>query len=193
MATEAEYGDHLKRLIEPLICGVGPVEAGIVTAQTLANERQIDLVVSLGSAGSKRLTQGEVYQASIIAYRDMDASAFGFPKGETPFLGEPAAQELPHQIAGLLSASLSTGGNVVSCDGYDAIAEDMVDMETYAIWRACRRAGVAMIGLRGISDGAKPVAGYEDWTALLAHIDEGLAWALEEMVRQIEAGQLKIG
>lgn len=192
MATEAEYGDHLKRLINPLICGVGPVEAGIVCADALARDGGIDLVVSLGSAGSKQLVQGEVYQASAVAYRDMDASAFGFPKGETPFLGEPAVQALLLQIEGLAAASLSTGANVISGVGYDSIGQDMVDMETYAVWRACRRAGVAMIGLRGISDGAKPVSAYEDWTALLAHIDIELAKAVETMIRQIESGQLRL-
>ena len=36
MATEQEYGPHLRRLITPLITGVGPVEAAAATAGALA-------------------------------------------------------------------------------------------------------------------------------------------------------------
>ena len=47
-----------------------------------------------GSAGSRSLEQGEIYQASHVSYRDIDASALGFPKGTTPFLDLPAVIEL---------------------------------------------------------------------------------------------------
>ena len=79
--------------------GVGPVEAGIALGGALARlegRRQLpDLVVSLGSAGSRRLEQTEVYQAVSVCYRDMDASALGFAKGVTPFLDLPATLPLP--------------------------------------------------------------------------------------------------
>ena len=35
MATTIEYGEHLKNLIQPLIFGVGPVEAAMNTMQIL--------------------------------------------------------------------------------------------------------------------------------------------------------------
>jgi adenosylhomocysteine nucleosidase len=40
-----------------------------------------DLVVSLGSAGSRTLEHTGVYQVASVCYRDMDASALGFEKG----------------------------------------------------------------------------------------------------------------
>ncbi len=59
MAAAAEYGPHLERLFTPLMTGVGPVEAGVRMGAELARlEAQgalPDLVVSLGSAGSRRL------------------------------------------------------------------------------------------------------------------------------------------
>jgi predicted 5'-methylthioadenosine/S-adenosylhomocysteine nucleosidase len=61
----------------------------------------------------------------------MDASPLGFPKGETPFLGLPATLPLPLRIPGIPEATLSTGGNIISGVA-GTIAEDMVDMETYA-------------------------------------------------------------
>lgn len=76
-----------------------------------------DLVVSLGSAGSRQLEQVRVYQVATLEYRDMDASALGFPKGETPLLGLPARMDLPHRIPDLASASLATGASIVSGAG----------------------------------------------------------------------------
>ena len=67
----------------------------------------------------------------------MDASAFGFPKGTTPFLDLPAVVPLPIRIPGVKEATLSTGANVVSGNAYEAIEADMVEMETFAILRAC--------------------------------------------------------
>lgn len=191
MATSQEYGAHLKTRIDPLITGVGPVEAAVETARALAMlahaRRLPDLVFTLGSAGSRRLDHAEVYQVSRVAYRDMDASALGFEKGRTPFLDEPAVIDLPHRIHGVPEASLSTGGNIVSGAAYDAIAEDMVDMESFAVLRAARRFRLPVMGLRGISDGKAELTGYGDWTEYLHVIDEKLAHALDLFARQLDA------
>src|ERR1700761_8467573 len=126
MAADAEYGPFLRSRIEPLMTGVGPVEAAIVLTRTLAHleagDELPDMVVSLGSAGSARLEQTEVYQVSSVAYRDMDASPLGFEPGCTPFLDLPAVIDLPLRIPALPTASLSTGGNIISgAQAYAAI------------------------------------------------------------------------
>ena len=181
MATEQEYGPHLKTRIVPLITGVGPVEAAVGTAAALGELDRAgslpSLVFSLGSAGSPKLEHAAVYQIASVAYRDMDASLLGFEKGVTPFLGEPAVIAIPYRIPDIPAASISTGGAVISGAGYDAIAADMVDMETYAVLRAARRFGVPMIGLRGISDGRTDLTGLHDWIEYLHVIDEKLAAA----------------
>jgi adenosylhomocysteine nucleosidase len=65
MATEHEYGPHLKSRIDPLITGVGPVEAAASVGATLAalahHGSLPDLLFTLGSAGSRRLEHAEVY------------------------------------------------------------------------------------------------------------------------------------
>lgn len=194
MAAEAEYGPHLRALFTPVMTGVGPVEAAVVTTATLAELARTDtlpdLVVSLGSAGSRGLEQCAVYQANALAYRDMDASALGFAPGVTPFLDLPARVDLPHQIAGLPSASLSTGANIVSGVAYDAVAEDMVDMESFAVWRACQRFGLPLVVLRGISDGAAPLEGLHSWTEYLGIIDEKLAQTVERLGAALQSGKL---
>ena len=97
MATLAEYLTELRSRFSPLICQVGPVEAAMYVSAYLAANRDVDLVVSLGSAGSATLEQAHVYQVSAVAYRDMDASPFGFPKGVTPFSDLPPVIELGNE------------------------------------------------------------------------------------------------
>jgi len=183
MAAEPEYGPALKTRIQPLITGVGPVEAAAGVAQALAllkaEAALPDLVVSLGSAGSRTLDHARVYRVSHVSYRDMDASVLGFVKGETPLLGLPAILPLADGPATLPTARLATGASVVSGAGYDAVDADMVDMETFAVVRAAARFDVPVLGLRGVSDGRTDLTELRHWTDALAEIDLRLAEALD--------------
>jgi adenosylhomocysteine nucleosidase len=197
MATEHEYGPHLRTQITPLICGVGPVEAAVNTASALAalaaSSAVPDLVVSLGSAGSRRLDHAHVYQVESVAYRDMDATALGFEKGQTPFTDLPVTVALELRIPGVPAASISTGANIVTGDAYDEIHTDMVDMESFAVLRAADRFGVPMIGLRGISDGRNDLTGLHDWTDYLHVIDERLSAVLDRLAMALEDSTLVLG
>jgi len=196
MAASPEYGPHLQARIAPLMTGIGPVEAAIAVTAVLAGldaaDHLPDLVVSLGSAGSRTLEQTCIYQATSVSYRDMDASAFGFEKGCTPLLDLPAEVALPLRIPEIAEARLSTGANVVSGAAYGLIDADMVEMETFAILRACQRFGVPLIGLRGISDGKADVNHVDDWTEYLHIIDEKLADAVDRLCRAIEDGAIAL-
>jgi adenosylhomocysteine nucleosidase len=189
MASPSEYGPHLQAMFNPLI--IGPVEAAVVVSAVLADlslrGALPDLVVSLGSAGSAKLVQTEIYQAVSVGYRDMDASALGYAKGQTPSADFPIIIPLPYHVPGIASASLSTGANIVTGSAYDDIDADMVDMESFAILRTCQRFAVPLIGLRGISDGDETVKQVSDWTRYLHIIDEKLA----QSVRLIEAALLQ--
>ncbi|PAQ06721.1 MAG: 5'-methylthioadenosine/S-adenosylhomocysteine nucleosidase [Mesorhizobium sp.] len=197
MAAQAEYGPHLQRLFTPVMTGVGPVEAGVRLGAELSwlkSEKALpDLVVSLGSAGSRTLEQTEIYQAVSVAYRDIDASPLGFEKGATPFLDLPVTVPLPFRIPGISEATLSTGAAIISGSAYDAITEDMVDMETFACLRACQLFGVPLVGLRGISDGAADLRHVGDWKEYLHVIDEKLADAVTRLEQAIGSGALQFG
>lgn len=189
MAADAEYGPHLKERFAPLMCGVGPVEAGVNVTRALAEKRP-DIVVSLGSAGSRTLEQAEVFQVASVSYRDMDASPLGFEKGRTPFLDLPTEVELPFRVDGLPTVRLSTGANIVSGAAYDAIDADMVDMETFAVLRACMAFDVPLIGLRGVSDGAADLHHFDDWTQYLHVVDEKLAAAVDRVEAALASGAI---
>lgn len=196
MAADQEYGPHLRRRFTPLITGVGPVEAAVKLASELAARSQAGmlprLVVSLGSAGSRTLEQTHVYQAASVSYRDMDASALGFEKGATPFLGLPAEIPLPHRVPGVPEARLSTGANIISGNAYDDIDADMVDMETFAHLRAAMAFDLPFIGLRGISDGKAELRHVGDWTEYLHVVDERLAEAVERLEAALSEGGLEV-
>ncbi len=196
MAADAEYGPHLKARIKPLMTGVGPVEAAVSLTRALselsAKTSLPDLVICLGSAGSRTLEQAEVYQITSVSYRDMDASPLGFEKGRTPFLDLPATIALPYRIPEVPTASLSTGANIVSGAAYDGIDADLVEMETFAILRACQSFGVPLIGLRGISDGKAELRHVSDWTEYLHVIDEKLASVIDRLAEALKSGALAL-
>jgi adenosylhomocysteine nucleosidase len=191
MAAETEYGPALRARITPLITGIGPIEAAVkLTAALSSMARKPGLIVSLGSAGSNRLAQTQIYQVTGVAYRDMDASPLGFERGRTPLLDLPVRVDLPHRIPGLPEASLSTGANIVSGPAYAGIAEDMVDMESFAHLRAAQHFSLPLIGLRGISDGTDDLRQLTDWTRYLHVIDEKLAAAVDLLADALASGGL---
>jgi len=194
MATEHEYGEHLRRRFVPLITGVGPVEAAVsvtaALAQLAAEAKLPDALLSLGSAGSRSLEHAAIYQIASVSYRDMDATALGFDKGQTPFTDLPVVIEIDHRVPELKTASIATGASIVTGAGYDGIDADMVDMESFAVLRAADRFGVPMIGIRGISDGRAEITGLHDWTEYLHVIDEKLATALDLLELAVLDGSL---
>lgn len=182
MATDHEYGPELRRRIDPLVTGVGVVEAAAATADALARLAEPpDLVVSLGSAGSRRRPVGEVFQISRVSWRDMDASPLGFSRGVTPFLDLAPVQPLATPLRDWPTATLSTGSDIVTGAAYDRIDADLVEMETWAVLRVCQRAGVPLMGLRGVSDGPTELTGLLDWTDLLGLLDQRLAAAVDAL------------
>ena len=197
MATDHEYGAHLKQLgIKPLITGIGPVQAAIELTHALVKlahaepPRRPDVIINLGSAGSATLEQGAVYRVARSLYRDMDASAFGFPKGQTPFSPHPATIEAAPIMPDFPSASCSSGANVVSDHG--VTGAELADMEYSALNDVAMRFGIALIGFKGISDGEKPLTGeLVQWTELLPVIDKNLAEAIVSLQARIAQGQIK--
>lgn len=188
MAIEDEYGPHLRSRFTPLMTGVGPIEAAITTTsalQQLHRENALpDLAVCLGSAGSRTCELGGVYQVASVSWRDMDASRLGFAKGVTPFTDHPVHLPL-HTPLDLPTARLSTGANIVGGEEYALIDAEMVDMETFAIARACRHFAVPLMGLRGISDGPGELNDMLGWTKLLALLDEKLSRAVDMLVAHL--------
>ena len=117
--------------------------------------------IAVSVAAQRLLLLGDPQQLPQVSQgihpEPLDASALGFPKGETPFADLPAVLPL-RTVPGLPAARLSTGAAIVSGAGYDAIDAEMVDMETYAVARACMAQGARFIC--GVDEvGRGPLAG----------------------------------
>ena len=112
----------------------------------------------------------------------MDATRLGFPKGVTPFVDGPARVALPTPLPGFPPATLSTGAKVLGGSDYTDLDAAMADMETFAVLRACKRFGLPMLALRGISDGPGDLTAMSGWTDLLGLIDARLAEAADVLL-----------
>ena len=127
-------------------CGVGKINAALAAAEVLGRPdcRQ---VVNFGTAGSLRpALAGKLLRVSHLLQRDMD----GRPRaalGDTPFEEGPASGMIDLGGEGV---SLSTGDNFVTAP--PDLASDIVDMEGYAIAKACIRAGVPFACWKFVTD-----------------------------------------
>jgi len=185
IAASAEYGHKMKSACPNAeIIGVGPIEAAFNVTRILMKHQHNNtlpkLLFSVGTAGSQTLEQGALYQINRVSYRDMDARAFGFDKGVTPFVNYPAEFQLPVLLDTIPTASLSTGAMIIDKQGsaalrFDDINADCVDMETYSIARIAHYFNIPLIALRGISDGKENAHGIQTWEAYLEIIDTKIA------------------
>jgi adenosylhomocysteine nucleosidase len=121
--------------------GVGKVNAA-VTAAKLIEQLKPSRVFNFGTAGGITATHGGIYKCTTFSQRDVILG--GCMVG-------PQAEALHKPI--IISDdgwSLSTGDNFVT-DTYN-INADLVDMEAFAIARACEYAGVEFFCYKYISD-----------------------------------------
>lgn len=185
IAASSEYGEKMQQsAINPHFIGVGPIEAAFQTTKILmqkqATHKLPDVIFSIGTAGSDTLEQGDLYQIHTVTYRDMNAVAFGFDKGVTPFAPYPKAFTLPFLFKDMPTASIATGASVINKQGcagitFADIDADCVDMETYSVARVAYDFNIPVIGLRGISDGKENSKGIATWEEYLRVIDKKIA------------------
>jgi adenosylhomocysteine nucleosidase len=109
-----------------------------------------------------------------------------------PFLEEPAVISIAHRIPEVPVASIATGASIVSGKAYDGVAADMVDMESYTVYRAAKRFSVPMVGLRGITDGKSELSRYEDWADYLEIVDRKLTLNIDRFAAAVENGTLVV-
>ncbi len=123
--------------------GVGKVNSAI-NAATLIERYKPKRVINLGTAGciSKDIAPGGTYKCTHFSQRDMVLGGC--------VIGPQAEELLAPIITGTDGYRVSTGDNFVSDPtGIDA---DFVEMEAYAIAKACVNAGVEFICYKHISD-----------------------------------------
>ena len=154
--------------IPVLYTGLGKVNAALALAARLADLRAhgatMPTVLNFGTAGSPVLPTHCVVACRAFVQRDMDVTGLGFAPGVTPFEDEPPRLEfeplfidLPHGVCGS-GDRFEMGRPGVDCD--------VIDMEAYALAKACKRAGAMFGCVKYVTDGADHAAA-NDWTTNL--------------------------
>ena len=148
-----------------LCCGIGPVEAGIATADALARERP-QALLHVGIAGAGELETGSVVIGSEAVYCDILDAASTLPRVgrvlPAPELVEAARRALPAARVLPIATSGRVGGGS---------ACEVEAMEGFSVLRAAEVAGVPAVEVRTISN--RP----ED-------VDRGL-WRIEEALARL--------
>jgi len=148
-----------------LVTGIGKVNAAMELTQEIQRNRP-ELIVNLGSAGSRSFGKGEVVCCTKFIQRDMDVRGLGFEKYETPLSGIPPVLEY-----GLLKEGLPQGicGTGDSFEMNHAEADyNIVDMEAYPLALIAMKKNIPFLCLKYISDDAGSEAA-EDW-AVQVHL-----------------------
>ncbi len=155
-------------------CGVGKVNTAIATTLALA-ELKPRLVVNYGTCGRITPELSGLLEVARVVQRDMMAMPLA-PRGVTPLMAEESELHSGHG-----TVVCGTGDSfVTSADAWLIETKvDVVDMELFAIAKACVRFGVPWRAFKFITDDANDFA-HEEWTANVAN-GEDLFW---EVLRQ---------
>ncbi|MBM4219974.1 MAG: 5'-nucleosidase [Gammaproteobacteria bacterium] len=186
MALRAEGAGRFEDAgIEVLYTGVGKVNAAIALTRRLAQAgAHMPLVVNFGTAGSASLPARTLVACRRFVDRDMDVGALGFAAGVTPFDELPPVLEFPAAFPQLREAVCGSGDSFATAHaGVDC---DVVDMEAYALAKACKLAGADFACAKYVSDGADAQAA-EHWQANVAGAADRFLALYRELVRRSTA------
>jgi|TARA_B110000858_G_scaffold197745_1_gene260534 adenosylhomocysteine nucleosidase len=155
-----EEAPRMASWVNVFFTGVGKVNAGI-TAGKLIERYDPETVFNFGTAGGVSVSNG-IHEIKNFVQRDIMCTELGFETGQTPF--EDGVVLLNGDIADMCC---STGDNFVSDYTNEQLIADVVDMEAYAIAKACKQSFVNFKCFKYISDSADENA-KDDWKTTVA-------------------------
>ena len=155
-----------------LYTGVGKVNATFELTKVLQKAHlhymppMPELVINYGTAGSRELPIGELVDCTRFIQRDMNATQFGFSKGQTPFddteivldfrnkpLNPDYSRE--HHINTIKKHLVcGSGDNFVDNVENEIEMIDVFDMEAYALAKVCYHFHIPFISFKYITDNA---------------------------------------
>ena len=153
--------------------GIGKVNAAMCT-QILADIYGVTGVVNTGIAGSLKaeIDIGDIVLSSDAVQHDMDATGFGYPKGQIPqmkefsFQADECLRKIAHDVCEEVNPEIRVfEGRIASGDQFvcdqgvkDNIVKEFsayaVEMEGAAIGQAAALNGIPFLIIRAISDKA---------------------------------------
>lgn len=142
-----------------VICGIGKVDAAVAVTRAVLESAQPPTVINIGTAGALRPGVSGLFTPSLVRNHDISAAVLRQ-------LGYPVVDEIA--IDGGDGTTLATGDSFITDPAVrDTLAQTahMVDMEGFAIARACAQLGVPVRLVKHISDQADESA--MDWPQLV--------------------------
>ena len=153
--------------------GIGKVNAGIC-AQILADVFSVDAIINTGIAGSlnKNINIGDIVLSSDVVQHDMDATGFGYRKGQIPqmpvffFNADDNLRRLAAEVCKEVNPDIQVfEGRIASGDQFvcDQDVKNRIvsefsayatEMEGAAIAQACYLNSIPFLIVRAISDKA---------------------------------------
>ncbi len=157
-ALESEAGKEFEEF-HKIFVGVGKVNSTYHLLKGIQKYNP-DIIINLGTAGSTVFNRGNVVCCTEFIQRDMEVSALGFQKFETPFSSDSIIlnhgldiKELPKGICG--------SGDQFEME-HKNHEYNVIDMEAFALATVAKRENIPFLCLKYISDGADGNA-VEDW------------------------------
>ena len=144
--------------------GVGKVNATYSLLKAI-HRKDYDLVINYGTAGSKDISIHTLVDCTRFFQRDIDGSALGFLKGETPF-----DMYVPPSVIDFSDIKNPLGNKYV-CGTGDSFVEDIkdekpmidvFDMEAYALAKTCWKEDIDFVSYKYITDNANESSA-DDW------------------------------
>lgn len=135
----------LRHMMNVFYTGVGKVNAALTAAQVI-ERYQPDRVINVGTAGGITVGTG-LHECTRFVQRDILCHGLGCSPGQTPFEDDIIL------TTGTTGLVCSTGDDFVMTPELD-IPVDLVDMEAYAIAKACLRNRVEFRCFKYITDRA---------------------------------------
>jgi len=160
---------------QTLYTGVGKVNATYKLTEHFgtfdtkpAVRREYSLIINYGTAGSRRLPIGELVDCTKFIQRDMDCTAFGILKGQTPFEDTEIVLDSSSEFNPIgKHYTCGTGDNFVDKIEDEIEYVDVFDMEAYALAKVCSYYYVPFISFKYITDNANEHSP-KDWEDNLA-------------------------
>ena len=152
-----EEAPDLNHMMNVFYTGAGKVNAAITAGELIA-KYQPKRIINFGTAGGITVGTG-LHECTQFVQRDMNCVGLGCAPGQTPFETDVAI--------GTPGLTCSTGDNFVM-DPQLLIPADLVDMEAYAIAKACKKHHVEFLCFKYVSDQANATAD-TDWRESVAH------------------------
>jgi adenosylhomocysteine nucleosidase len=157
--------------VDVLLTGIGKVAAAISVARAIT-ERRPSRVLNVGTAGALRDGMEGVHRIGRVIEHDLDHDAI------SALIGEPVPGEIV--LDALSDTVLATGDAFVADRAVRAdlaVRAHLVDMEGFAVARACLAAGVPCTLIKVVSDDASEHAA-RTWVEQV----EGTARVIAEVV-----------